>query len=495
MDGLYRSSGIAHAEEIPCPHGKESHLPLSRKEHHCVTISQRFTDQTEPRASRQDQTPAPMQPQRQEEREQLFFKLQREVQQLLVTELKHLKIDPTKIDVGPQNKQSVEIPLMRIIEEQAQRQNLPLSRAERDTLFASCLAEIAGHGPIEPLIQDPDVTEIMINGPQSVYVEKRNVGMVKTNIRFQDNDHIMRVIERIVSRVNRRIDETSPMVDARLPDGSRVNAIIAPVALDGPKVTIRKFRKDAMKPTDLVKFGSINEDMLQFLQACVLANLNIIVSGGTNSGKSTLLNVLSVFIPNRQRIITIEDSAELQLQQEHVVRLESRPASVEGKNRITIRDLLVNALRMTPNRIIIGECRGGEALDMLQAMNTGHEGSMTTIHANTARDVLSRLEVLVLQAIDLPQRAIHEQIASAVHLIVHTSHFEDGSRKVSTIAEVRRGSGESIEVESIFEFVKTGVDAKGHILGSIRPTGYYPRLLVEKLELTGIQLPPTLFRK
>jgi pilus assembly protein CpaF len=428
-------------------------------------------------------------------RQQIFFDLQHKVQQRLVDEMKSLKIEASQLN-SPEAQKQVEQHLRRIIDEEVQRQNIPLSRTEHAAVFDRCLAEITGHGPIEPLIQEPAITEIMINGPTDVWVEKRNAGLVKTNVRFQDEDHILRLIERIVSRVGRRIDESSPMVDARLPDGSRVNAIIRPVAIDGPKVTIRKFRKDAMKPADLIKYGSITEDMMRFLEACVKINLNIIVSGGTNSGKSTLLNVLSAFISNAQRIITIEDSAELQLQQQHVIRLESRPASVEGKNRITIRDLLVNALRMTPNRIIVGECRAGEALDMLQAMNTGHEGSMTTVHANTPRDVLSRLEVLVLQAgVDLPQRAIREQIASAVHLIVHTNHFEDGSRKVAAIAEVRRGANDGVDVENIFEFVPTGVDAKGRLQGQLRATGYYPRALVDRLERAGVHLPPTIFQK
>lgn len=421
------------------------------------------------------------------------FDLLRRVQYSLAARLQEHKIDLTSYPQA-QAQRLIEEHVLAIIDEETQRQGLALSRNARASLIERATAEITGLGPIDPLLADDSVTEIMINGPQDVYVMQRGK-MVRTTIAFQDEAHIMRVIERIVSRVGRRVDETSPMVDARLPDGSRVNAVIRPVAIDGPKVTIRKFARSALMPEDLVRNGSVTPEVLQFLQACVRGRMNIIVSGGTNSGKSTLLNVLSAFIDPAERIITIEDSAELQLQQEHVVRMESRPASVEGKNRITIRDLLANALRMTPTRIIIGECRGGEALDMLQAMNTGHEGSMTTLHANNTREAISRLEVLTLMSsVDLPHRAIRQQIASAIHLIVHTHLYEDGFRRVAAISEVVPGSGEGVEVREIFEYEPTGPMQGGRLQGRLRPTGVRPHVL-SLLDRQRIQLPLSLFQR
>jgi pilus assembly protein CpaF len=425
-------------------------------------------------------------------RNQAFFDLQRRVQTRLAAELESRKIDLTSLQPG-QAQHIVEEQLQSIIPAEARALNLPLSVADRESLMERCRSEIIGYGPIEPLLRDPTITEIMVNNADDVWVEQ-NGKMFKTSVRFQDNDHVVRILQRIVAEINRRIDETSPMVDARLRDGSRVNAIIPPLALDGPKITIRKFPERPLQPADLIRSGSITAEMMQFLEACVRGRLNVIVSGGTNSGKTTLLNVLSVFIPNSQRIITIEDSAELQLQQDHVVRLESRPASVEGKNQVTIRQLVANALRMNPTRIIVGECRGGEALDMLQAMNTGHDGSMTTVHANSARDVLTRLEMLVLQAAELPTRAIREQVANAVHLIVHTAHLEDGSRRVQSISEIRRGSGEGVEVVDIFEFERTGVTADGKVAGRLRATGQRPRML-DALERQGLTLPPAIFNR
>ncbi len=421
------------------------------------------------------------------------FAFQRQVQQSLARRLEDLKID--LIALSPSDAQRViETHLHAIIDDEARRQGLSLSGRMRTTIYERTTAEIIGFGPLDPLLADDRCSEIMVNGPRSVWVI-RDGKMVRTDTQFQDDDHILRIAHRIVSRVGRRVDEVSPMVDARLPDGSRVNVVIPPVALDGPKITIRKFARHGWKPQDLVKNGTITAEMLVFLEACVRANCNIIVSGGTNSGKTSLLNVLSVFIPNDERIVTIEDAAELQMQQEHVVRLESRPATVEGKNRITIRDLLVNALRMAPRRIIVGECRGGEALDMLAAMNTGHDGSMTTIHANTARDVISRLEMLVLQGagVDLPLRAIRQQIGSAVQLIVHMHLFEDGRRRVAMIAEVLPGTGEYVAVDPIFEFERKGIDSNGQITGRLRATEKRPHLL-ERLDSFGLQVPPSIFQ-
>lgn len=427
-------------------------------------------------------------------REQAYFDLQRKIQDLLVVDLETSK---GKMDqfTSPQAQREVEVRLHRIIDAEVSKQQLPLSKSERNALFARCMAEILGYGPIEPLLHDENVTEIMVCGPNNIWVDQIKGKPMKTNLRFQDDAHLMRIIERIVSQIGRRVDETTPMVDARLRDGSRVNIVIPPIALDGAILTIRKFAARPLQPQNLIESGTVSPDMMLFLQRCVEARMNVIVSGGTNTGKTTLLNVLSVFIPPNQRIVTIEDSAELQLQQEHVIRMESRPANVEGKNQISIRSLVANALRMRPDRIIVGECRGGEALDMLQAMNTGHEGSMTTLHANSSHDVLNRLQMLVLQAgIELPERAIHEQILSAVNLIVQLKHFEDGSRRIASIAELRRGGGDSIEVIDLFEFERTGMDAKGRVTGRLRATGVRPRLL-ETMESLGFPVPPTMFQK
>lgn len=425
-------------------------------------------------------------------RDQMLFDLQRHVQTHLAVELEAQKLDISHM-TSSQARRILDEHLQRIIDIESQKLPSPLNRSERNEVLNRCVAEIMGYGPIDSLLQDDTITEIMINGPYDVYAEQYGKTF-KTLIRFQNRAHLMAVIDRIVSQVGRRVDETSPMVDARLKDGSRVNVVLPPIALDGPIMTIRKFSRRPLQPQDLVDKGTISREMLYFLDACVKARFNIVVSGGTNTGKSTMLNVLSVFIPSIQRIVTIEDSAELQLQQEHVVRMESRPASVEGKHEITIRNLVANALRMRPDRIIVGECRGGEALDMLQAMNTGHEGSMTTVHANSAREVIKRLEILSLQAgIDLPQRAIREQITSAIHLIVHLNHFEDGTRRVESIAELWPGSNDTVEVVDIFGFQRTGTDANGGIIGRLKATGVKPRRL-DELERLGFQLPPTLFQ-
>jgi pilus assembly protein CpaF len=370
-------------------------------------------------------------------------------------------------------------------------EGITLTRVERLRLFEAISAEILGYGPIEPLLKDPNVNEVMVNGPRQVYVERQGK-LELTDITFQDDDHVMRVIDRIVSPLGRRIDESSPTVDARLPDGSRVNAIIPPIALNGPTLTIRKFSKDPFTVEDLIRFGTFTAEMATFIKACVEARLNIIVAGGTGSGKTTMLNVLSSFIPDDERIVTIENAAELQLRQDHVVRLESRPPNIEGKGEVTIRDLVINSLRMRPERIVVGECRGGEALDMLQAMNTGHDGSMTTAHANSPRDTLSRLETMCLMAgMDLPVRAIREQIASAVDLIVQQSRLKDGTRKIVNITEVQGMEGDVIVMQDVFVFEQTGV-VEGKIQGRLKATGIRPKF-VEKFEVMGIHLPPGLF--
>ncbi|MDH7479024.1 MAG: CpaF family protein [Syntrophomonadaceae bacterium] len=368
----------------------------------------------------------------------------------------------------------------------------PIPRAERTRLAAEILDEVLGFGPISPLINDPTVSEIMVNGPDRVYVEK--MGKIQlSQITFRDHDHVLHIIEKIVSPLGRRIDESSPMVDARLPDGSRVNAIIPPLALNGPTITIRKFSKTPLRADDLIRLGTMTPEISRFLDACIKGRLNVIVSGGTGSGKTTTLNVLSSFIPQSDRIITIEDAAELQLNQEHVVRLETRPPNIEGRGAISIRDLVRNSLRMRPDRIIVGEVRSGEALDMLQAMNTGHDGSLTTGHANSPRDMLSRLETMVLMAgMDLPVRAIREQISSAIDLIVHQERIRDGSRRITHVTEVQGMEGDVIVLQDIFKFELLGVDENGNIRGEFRPTGIRPKFM-HKLEAVGIKLPPEVF--
>ena len=362
----------------------------------------------------------------------------------------------------------------------------------RQQIMREVRDDILGFGPIQSLLDDPDVSEVMVNGPKKVYVEKKGK-LIKTGITFEDNDAVMKIIDRIILPLGRRIDSDSPTVDARLPDGSRVNAVIPPVAIDGASVTIRKFRKDKLSMKQLVELGSITESMSEFLRACVIGRLNIIVSGGTGSGKTTLLNVLSSQIPETERIVTIEDAAELQLQQEHVVRLESKLANVEGKGQVTIRDLVRNALRMRPDRIIVGECRGGETLDMLQAMNTGHDGSLTTLHANTPRDALSRTETMVLMAgLDLPIKVIRQQVSAAIDVIVQQSRLRDGSRKVTAITEVAGMEGDTIVLSDIFRFEQTTVTQDGKIIGELKPTGIRP-LFMQRLEAAGIKIQNEVF--
>ncbi|MDI9549615.1 MAG: CpaF family protein [Chloroflexota bacterium] len=413
-----------------------------------------------------------------------FRKVREDVQQFLANEIKSL------IDVSDSAEvRRLAEPVFTKALEDAQ---LVVSRVEREQMMAMIMADILGYGPIQPLLDRDDISEVMVNGPNQVYIEQRGK-LTLSNVKFVDNDHILRVIERIVTPLGRRIDESSPMVDARLPDGSRVNAIIPPLSLVGPVITIRKFNKDPLKIDDLIRFGSMTPEFAEFVRAAVVAGANVIISGGTGSGKTTLLNVLSSFIPENERILTIEDAAELQLQQPHCVRLEARPANNEGKGRIAIRDLVVNALRMRPDRIVVGECRGGEALDMLQAMNTGHDGSLTTIHSNSARDTLNRIETMVLMAgMELPLRAIRQQIASAIDLIVHQSRLRDGSRKVVQASEVVGMEGDTIVMQDVFRFEQTGIDENGKILGELLPTGLRPRIN-DRIEDAGIHLPPSVF--
>lgn len=368
--------------------------------------------------------------------------------------------------------------------------NLTLS--ERQGIASEITDDIVGLGPLEPLLKDPTVTEVMVNGPNQVYIEKKGK-LILTEIQFRDDDHVMHIIDKIVSPIGRRIDESMPMVDARLQDGSRVNAIIPPLALRGPTITIRKFSKDPYKVADLIRFGTLTPTMAFFLEACVKAKLNIVISGGTGSGKTTTLNVLSSFIPETDRIVTVEDAAELQLNQRHVITLETRAPNIEGKGAVTMRDLVKNTLRMRPDRIVVGEVRSGEALDMLQAMNTGHDGSLTTGHANTPRDMLARLETMVLMAgMDLPVRAIREQISSAIHLIVQQNRLRDGSRRITSITEVMGMEGDVIILQELFRFDQQGIDNKGNIIGSHKPTGIVPRFL-HKLEEEGISLGKDIF--
>lgn len=412
-----------------------------------------------------------------------YMELKLKVQSQLISELDP-KMDLTKTD---EVRRQVEEIFNQILE----TQNIPLSRVERARLFEAVAAEILGLGPIQPLMEDPDISEVMVNGPKMVYVERKGK-LELTNVHFQDDSHVMRIIERIVSPLGRRIDESSPMVDARTKNGSRVNAIIPPLCLNGPTITIRKFAKDPIKIEDYIRFGTVTPEMATFLKACVQVRLNIVVSGGTGSGKTTCLNILSDFIPPDERILTIENAAELQLRQEHVVTLESRPPNIEGTGEITINDLVINALRMRPERIVVGECRGKEALAMLQAMNTGHDGSMTTLHANTPRDAIARLETMVMMAgYDLPVKAIREQVAAAIQLIVQLERMKDGSRKIVSVTEVQGMEGDVVVLQEVFKFEQTGME-NGKIVGRLKATGIRPKF-VERFELSGIYLPPNVF--
>jgi pilus assembly protein CpaF len=412
-----------------------------------------------------------------------FNDLKTRIHKKLIAELDP-KMDVTKTD---EIRQTIE----EMYDGMLTQENLILGRADRQRLLEQIVAEILGYGPIEPLLAGDDITEVMVNGPNAVYIERQG-RLELTDIKFESDDHVERIIDRIVSPLGRRIDESQPYVDARLPDGSRVNAVIAPLSLVGPILTIRKFARIPITAQTLVELGTLTPEALEFCKACVQAKLNLIISGGTGSGKTTTLNVMSAFIPNDERIITIENAAELQLQQDHVLILETRPANVEGKGEVTMRMLVINSLRMRPDRIIVGECRGAEALDMLQAMNTGHDGSMTTAHSNSPRDTLSRLETMVLMAgMDLPLRAIREQIASALNLVIHQERMRDGTRKITKITEVQGMEGDVIVMQDLFQFEQQGIEA-GKVIGRLKPTGIRPKF-IEIMEAANIHLPPTIF--
>jgi pilus assembly protein CpaF len=370
-------------------------------------------------------------------------------------------------------------------------ENIVLSRPERARLFEQIAAEILGFGPLQPLLEDESITEIMVNGAKNIYVERKGK-IIRVPVTFENNEHVNRIIERIVAPLGRRIDESSPYVDARLPDGSRVNAVIPPISLVGPVLTIRKFAKRPITVEQMVQFGSITPEAVEFMKACVEARVNLVISGGTGSGKTTLLNVLSGYIPSDERIVTIENAAELQLRQEHVVTLESRPPNIEGRGEVTIRQLVINALRMRPDRIIVGEIRDEAALDMLQAMNTGHDGSMTTAHSNSPRDTLSRMETMIMMAgMELPVRAIREQVSSAIDLVIHQSRMRDGTRKVVSITEVSGMEGDIITMTDIYVFEQLGFE-DGKVIGRLRPTGLRPKFM-DKIDEAGIRLPPAIF--
>jgi pilus assembly protein CpaF len=390
------------------------------------------------------------------------------------------------------DRQQVAEAVRKVVQDLITQESVPLNFEERDAVVVQVLDEIFGLGPLEPLIKDPEVSDILVNTYKQVYIE-RHGKLERTEVMFQDDRHLLQIIDRIVSAVGRRIDDSSPMVDARLPDGSRVNAIIKPLALDGPHLSIRKFKRDALSGEDLLRTESLTDEMLTLLKAIVKARLNVLISGGTGAGKTTLLNILSSFIPPTERIVTIEDSAELQLKQPHVVRLETRPANIEGHGEVPQRLLLINALRMRPDRIIMGECRGSEAIDMLQAMNTGHDGSLTTLHANTPRDALSRLETMISMAnLELPERAMRQQIASAINVVIQVSRLSDGSRKLMQVSEIVGMEGEVITMQDIFVYEREGMGDHDKVLGRFRATGIRPRFS-DRLKSYGIDLSSLLF--
>lgn len=404
------------------------------------------------------------------------------VEKLDFTRVKDLQSDALRKDIR------------RVIEHLCDTENPLLNRVERERLIDEILDETLGFGPLEALLKDPTISDILINGPHNIFVERRGK-LEKTDIKFRDNDHLLQIIDRIVSKVGRRVDETSPMVDARLPDGSRVNAIIPPLALDGPSVSIRRFGTNPLKLEDLLNYKAFTPEMAMLMEAAIKSRLNILISGGTGCGKTTLLNTLSSFIPNDERVITIEDAAELQLQQEHVVRLETRPPNIEGKGAVTTRDLVRNALRMRPERIIIGECRGAESLDMLQAMNTGHAGSMTTLHANTPREALSRLETMIMMGgFEMPVKAMRQQMASAIDIIIQANRLQGGPRKVTQVTEVMNMEQDVIIMQDVFRFKQLGIDQNGRAFGQFEATGVRPTF-VQRLESKGIKLPTNLFQE
>lgn len=412
-----------------------------------------------------------------------YFDLKTRVQNRLLAELDP-GMDVTRVA-------EVRKAIQDLFEQILAEESIVLSRPERARLFEAIVAEIIGFGPLQPLLEDETITEVMVNGAKNIYVERKG-RLFRVPVSFESDDHVMRIIDRIVAPLGRRIDESSPYVDARLPDGSRVNAVIPPISLVGPSLTIRIFAKSPITVEQLIGYGAITPEAMQFLKACVEARLNIVVSGGTGSGKTTMLNILSGFIPDDERIVTIENAAELQLRQDHVVTLESRPANIEGRGEVTIQHLVINSLRMRPDRVVVGEIRDGAALDMLQAMNTGHDGSMTTAHSNGPRDTISRLETMCLMAgFDLPVRAIREQIASAVDLILHAERLRDGSRKTVNITEVAGMEGDVITLTDVFVFEQTGYE-EGKVMGRLRPTGLRPKFM-DKIEAAGIHLPPQIF--
>ena len=402
------------------------------------------------------------------------------------------RMDLTKLQTLTPEQVHAEV--SRLAEAVLAQEAMPLSVSERDRLVSDVQHELFGLGPLEPLLKDPTISDILVNKHDTIYIERRGK-IERTNVTFKDDEHLMRVIERIVSSVGRRIDESSPMVDARLQDGSRVNAIIPPLAIDGPVVSIRRFGAEPLRMAMLIENKALTKDIADMLEMVVHARLNVLISGGTGAGKTTLLNALSAFIPENERIVTIEDSAELQLQQPHTVRLETRPPNIEGRGEVTQRDLVRNALRMRPDRIVIGEVRGGEAIDMLQAMNTGHDGSLTTIHANTPRDALSRLETMIqMTGMRLSDRAMRQQVASAIQIVLQVARMSDGSRRVTSISEITGMEGETITMQEIFQYERTGVDSQGVVLGRFRPTGIRPRF-AERLKSCGLQLPRVFFEE
>ncbi len=402
------------------------------------------------------------------------------------------RMDLTKL--GALEPEQLHAEVARLAEDLLLIENAPLSSVERERLVNEVRHELFGLGPLEPLLADPAISDILVNSPKNIYIE-RGGKLERTDVEFKDDEHLMRVIERIVSTVGRRIDEASPMVDARLQDGSRVNAIIPPLALDGPVLSIRRFGADPLRMAALIEKGALTKDIADMFEMCVHARLNVLISGGTGAGKTTLLNALSAYIPAEQRIVTIEDSAELQLQQPHTVRLETRPPNIEGRGEITQRDLVKNALRMRPDRIVIGEVRGGEAIDMLQAMNTGHDGSLTTIHANTPRDAMARLETMLqMTGMRLSDRAMRQQIAAAINMVIQVARLSDGSRRVTSISEITGMEGETITMQEIFKYERTGVDSNGKVLGRFRATGIRPRF-AERLKSYGMQLPRVFFEE
>ena len=411
-----------------------------------------------------------------------------------LNKLKHhlIHLISRELETNPRPGQDYRQVVGQLLQQTYTGLKLALPGTMREQLFREVLDEILGFGILQPLLDDPDISEVMVNGPDKVYIERKGK-LIKTQIVFENDAAVLRIIERIILPLGRRIDADSPTVDARLPDGSRVNAVIPPVAIDGPSITVRKFQKEKLTIEQLIKYGSLTPGMADFIRACVIARLNIVISGGTGSGKTTLLNVLSGFIPEDERIVTIEDAAELRLQQDHVVRLETKPPNADGRGMVVIRDLVRNSLRMRPDRIVVGEVRGGEALDMLQAMNTGHDGSLTTLHANTPRDAVSRLETMCLMSgMDLPLKVIREQIASAIDVIVQQSRLKDGSRKITTITEIAGMEGDTVVMTDIFKYQQTGFDADGNAIGDLRPTGIRP-LFSPRLEAAGFKLGPEVF--